>query len=449
MSRLLLLLWLGLSSLAVARPMTFSIRCVPEGAEVYRFVHGRAPGEPKLELVGESGSLLNVEVADLQTTLTLELQHPDCLPLKFDLQLKELLSSNVWPPMGAPALQLTYRSPFHRVRAFLRQGAVLIALLGLGGLVLSLWGFRLRAARQAQHVAEKARKKADTINQMLVPHEENDPLLGALLDGYRLVEMIGEGGMARVYRAVKDEELEARRWVAIKILNSNLSNDGEALRRLERERQAYESLRHPHLVQLYGAGQNGPHIYMVMEFVKGQTLRSHIPASGVGLRQALAWMTPVIQAVHYAHSKGVVHRDLKPENVMLSDTGEIKVMDLGLARGGDLAQVTATGALMGTPAYMAPEQVQGEFHAATDQYALGIMLYELLTGSVPYHDDNLINLALKHVTQPVPRLVEKRPRLVKTSAVLERMLAKDPAQRFADLQSALKALGLAESVDGS
>lgn len=446
----MLLLWMGLTAVAVARPATFSVRCVPEGAQVYHCVHGHDSKAPELNPVGESGSLLNLKVGD-QSTVTLELQHPDCLPLRFNVDLNELTraNSNVWPLAGNPPIQMLYRSPLHRVQALLRQWAVALSLLALAGLALGLWLFRLRAARRAQQVAEKARQKADTINQMLVPHEENDPMLGALLDGYRLVEMIGEGGMARVYRAVRDEELELRRWVAIKILNSNLSNDGEALRRLERERQAYESLRHPHLVQLYGAGQNGPHIYMVMEFVKGQTLRAHIPPAGVGLRQALAWMTPVIQAVHYAHSKGVVHRDLKPENVMLSSTGDIKVMDLGLARGGDLAQVTATGALMGTPAYMAPEQVQGEFHAATDQYALGIMLYELLTGSVPYHDDNLINLALKHVTQPVPRLVEKRPRLVKTSAVLERMLAKDPAQRFPDLQSALKALGLAESVDGS
>ena len=452
MYRLVALLWALLLAVAGARPLTFSVRCQPPDAEVYRYVYGRAPGESSAELIGQAGTPLKFEVPDGQSNLTLELRNPDCRPLRITVDLKQIVTTNsdAWPPAGQPPLQLQYLSQVHRWKAALRGWAL---PLGGGALLLltavTLAFVKLGQARRQMAASRKAQQKADTINQMLVPREENDPLLGALLDGYRLVELVGEGGMARVYRAIRDEELESERWVAIKILNVGLSGDQEALRRLERERQAYESLRHPHLVQLFGAGHNGPHIYIVMEFVKGQTLRQHIPPAGVGLRQALSWMTPIIQAIHYAHSKGVVHRDLKPENIMLSESGEIKVMDLGLARGGELAQVTATGALLGTPAYMAPEQVQGDFHPATDQYALGIMLYELLTGSVPYHDDNLINLALKHVTKPVPKLVDKRPRLVKTSAVLERMLAKDPAQRYPDLQSALKALGLAESVDGS
>lgn len=454
-----LVCWATLTGLALARPITFSIRSQPSGAEVYRYSYGRAPGESAASLVGASDTPLLFELPEEQSNLTLEVRHPDCHPLRFQVDIRQLLSSNssAWPLAGQPPLQLQYLSSAHRWKAALRGWALPLG----GGALLLLFGVsfalvKLSQARRQMEVARAAQQKADTINQLVVPREEDDPLLGALLDGYRLVELVGEGGMARVYRAVADEELESghegaaqRHWVAIKILNVGLSGDDEALRRIERERQAYEALRHPHLVQLFGAGRNGPHIYIVMEFVKGQTLRQHIPPAGVGLRQALAWMTPVIQAIHHAHSKGVVHRDLKPENIMLSEKGEIKVMDLGLARGGDLAQVTATGALLGTPAYMAPEQVQGEVHTASDQYALGIMLYELLTGSVPYHDDNLINLALQHVTKPVPRLVDKRPKLVKTSAVLERMLAKDPAQRYPDLQSALKALGLAESVDGS
>jgi serine/threonine-protein kinase len=278
------------------------------------------------------------------------------------------------------------------------------------------------------------------VTELIVPSAGQDPLIGARLDNYRILQLIGLGGMAKVYRGVPDESLDEKQAVAIKIMNAEMAKNPELIRRFDRERKVYEELNHPHIVKVLASGEQSGHYYMVMELIRGGSLRSELQPEGIPPKKMLRLMRPVFEAVHYAHKKGVVHRDLKPENIMLTRDGQIKVMDFGLARATDASNITVSGTVLGTPAYMSPEQINNLPHPASDQYALGVMCWEMLTGRRPFDDDNPVTLIVKHLSEPVPSLASLRPELEKFAKVLERMLAKKPEDRFRDLDLALKSL---------
>lgn len=221
------------------------------------------------------------------------------------------------------------------------------------------------------------------------------------MDGrYQVRSRLARGGMSTVYLAT-DRRLE--RDVALKVLHPHLANDQTFLERLSREAKAAASLSHPHIVGVLDQGEDGHIAYLVMEYVKGHTLRDVLNEQGaLPPRLALALIDPVIEGLAAAHRAGLIHRDIKPENVLIADDGRIKVGDFGLARA--VTATTSTGALIGTVAYLAPELVLGKAaDARSDIYAAGIMLYEMLTGQQPYSGESPIQVAYQHVNSSVGR----------------------------------------------
>ena len=239
----------------------------------------------------------------------------------------------------------------------------------------------------------------------MTPVQADDPLVGRLLDGrYRLTGLLARGGMATVYRAL-DERLE--RPVAVKVMHRGLADDPDFVARFTREARSAARLSAPEVVAVYDQGrdeQTGA-AYLVMEHVEGRDLRALLRDRGVlSPARALSLLEPVLRALAAAHRAGIVHRDVKPENVLLGDDGRVKVADFGLARAVQTSELTSTtGLLIGTVAYLAPEQIErGTADARTDVYAAGVVLWEALTGAPPYAADTPMQVAYRHVHEDVP-----------------------------------------------
>ncbi|MEU8269225.1 protein kinase, partial [Sphaerisporangium sp. NPDC049002] len=229
-----------------------------------------------------------------------------------------------------------------------------------------------------------------------------DPLVGRLLDGrYRVESRIARGGMAAVYLAL---DIRLDRTVALKVMHRSLAEDPDFVRRFIGEAKSVASLSHPNVVHVFDQGTDGDHVYLSMEYVPGRTLRDVLrERKRLPAREALEIMIPVLAALGAAHQAGMVHRDVKPENVLLTDDGRVKVVDFGLARAIEAGNQTRTGVMIGTIAYMSPEQVTaGVADARSDVYAAGVMLFELLTGRQPYQGDNPMSVAYRHVHDRVP-----------------------------------------------
>ena len=255
-----------------------------------------------------------------------------------------------------------------------------------------------------------------------------------IADRYELEELVGTGGMSSVFRA-RDRQLE--REVAIKILHQHYADDPEYLERFRREARAVARLSHPNIVTVIDRGDDGGRQYIVFEHVEGENLKELVVRSGrLPVRQALELALAVADGLAFAHDHGLVHRDVKPQNVLLSNEGEVKVTDFGIARSLHVEHgVTQTGTVLGTSEYLAPEQASGKtVSPATDVYSLGVVLWELLAGEVPFVGENFVAVALRHVNEPPPHLRERRPDVSpRLEAAVERALAKDPAHRFASM----------------
>jgi eukaryotic-like serine/threonine-protein kinase len=258
------------------------------------------------------------------------------------------------------------------------------------------------------------------------------PQTGDLIAGrYELEELVGTGGMSSVFRA-HDRQLERR--VAIKILHEHYASDPEYLERFRREARAVAKLSHPNIVTVIDRGDDDGRQYIVFEHVEGENLKELVLRTGrLPVRDALGVALAVADGLAFAHDHGLVHRDVKPQNVLLSKEGEVKVTDFGIARSLHMEHgVTQTGTVLGTAEYLAPEQASGKpVSPATDVYSLGVVLWELLAGDAPFVGENFVAVALRHVNEPPPSLLERRadvsPRL---AAAVDRALAKDPARRF-------------------
>jgi serine/threonine-protein kinase len=261
----------------------------------------------------------------------------------------------------------------------------------------------------------------------------SDSLVGQLLDGrYKVESRIAKGGMATVYRAL---DVRLDRLVAIKVMHQLFADDDEFVARFIREAKSAARLSHPNVVAVFDQGDDNGHVFLAMEYVPGRTLRDLLRArSRLSPQEALSILAPVLSALSAAHAAGLVHRDVKPENVLLSDDGRVKVADFGLARA--VAGRTATSAttLIGTVAYLAPEQVtRGVADPRSDVYAAGIMLFELLTGHPPYDGETPISVAYKHANETVPppsSEVHELPPAV--DALVTHATARDPDRRPAD-----------------
>ena len=260
-----------------------------------------------------------------------------------------------------------------------------------------------------------------------------DPLVGQVLDGrYRIESRIARGGMATVYLA-RDMRLD--RVVAIKVMHAGLASDEDFVARFIGEAKAAAALSHPNVVAVYDQRTDGEHVFLVMEYVAGRTLRDALNALGrLGPRAALEIMMPVLAALGAAHRAGLVHRDVKPENVLITEDGQVKVADFGLARAETASKMTKTGVIIGTVGYLSPEQVlSGTADARSYVYAAGVMLYELITGELPHRGDTPLAVAYKHVNETVPPPSGVVPGVPpQVDALVADATAHDPARRPVD-----------------
>ncbi len=252
-------------------------------------------------------------------------------------------------------------------------------------------------------------------------------------DRYDVVRPLGSGGMGEVYLA-RDRVLG--RDVALKVLRRQYAGDDEFAERFKREAMSAASLSHPNIVQVYdrGATEEGAS-YIAMEYVPGGTLKERISRGGpLEAADAAGFGAQVAEALGAAHDRSMVHRDIKPQNVLLTARGGAKVADFGIARAGSSATISRTGSVMGTAGYMSPEQALGKpATPKSDLYSLGVVLYEALTGELPYTADNPIAVSMKHVNEPLRPPIELNPRIPRgMNAIVTKLLAKDPEDRYAD-----------------
>ena len=258
---------------------------------------------------------------------------------------------------------------------------------------------------------------------------------------YEVEDLLGSGGMSSVFRAF-DTGLERR--VALKVLHEHFSDDPEYVERFRREAQAIARLSHPNIVTVIDRGEYEGRQFIVFEHVAGENLKELVEREGpLAVPQALALTHQVARGLAFAHEHGIVHRDVKPQNVLVNDDGAVKVTDFGIARSLERDEgLTMTGTLLGTSDYIAPEQARGEpVDERSDQYSLGVLLYELLTGCVPYEGENFMTVAVKHLRDPVPSLRGARPDVSpRVEAVVRRAMAKRPEDRFPSTEALIAAL---------
>src|ERR671913_74171 len=244
--------------------------------------------------------------------------------------------------------------------------------------------------------------------------QELDLVRESLAAEYEIIEELGRGGMAMVYRA-KDRQLE--REVAVKVLPFSLAFDTEFVERFQREARTAAQLEHPSIISIYRVGRSGRVIYFVMKFLRGGSLSRLLTEAG--------------SALGYAAQRGIVHRDIKPDNIMFDEFGQCVLTDFGIAKAASGQRLTGTGMSIGTPHYMSPEQARAQgIDGRSDIYSLGVVAYQCLTGTVPYDGEDSFSIGYKHITEPIPA-----PSLVTADErrlfeVIKRMLMKDPFDRF-------------------
>jgi eukaryotic-like serine/threonine-protein kinase len=287
--------------------------------------------------------------------------------------------------------------------------------------------------------------------------------LGTLLGGrYRLEAQIGRGGMSTVYRAF-DTVLE--RPVAIKLMHREIASDSDQLERFRREARSVAQLNHPHVVTVIDAGEepspDADHSdlhgqvgtpYIVLEYVEGETLKDLIRREGpLEIPQALAYAIEIARALGVAHEHQIVHRDVKPQNVLISVEGGAKITDFGIARTLTEEGLTVAGRVLGTTDYVSPEQALGQpVTGQSDLYSLGVVLYEMLTGEVPFHGETPVAVAMRHVREDVPDVQLLRPEVsASTASVIDRAVAKDLSVRYADAAGMASALEDALAIEAA
>ena len=343
------------------------------------------------------------------------------LPLSSPQNFERLVEVTAYAGDRSQIVQLDSTSNPQKVKIYFPSSSgwkatfALLAFLG----VVAAFVFRRRGARP--------------------PVDPTDPWVGQKVGGYLLLNRLGQGGMATVYRARRGEQV-----VALKRIHPG-QNSEEFRRRFDREIQVSLQLEHPHLVRLIDANSSDP-AFLAMELVPGKTLRELLPELGFSLEQVLEYARQLCLGLAYAHQRGVVHRDLKPDNVLVNPNGQVKIADFGLARSQEVQTVTVTGQAVGTPHYMPPEQVSDKISTAqldprSDQYALAAMLFEMLTGRPVFDGMNVVSVITQHLTRPAPAIRELRPEVPEAlDAALQRALSKDPSQRFATIEAFSEAL---------
>ncbi|MHB2017633.1 MAG: serine/threonine-protein kinase [Candidatus Xenobia bacterium] len=417
-------------------PLTpFTFRTWPADAGVYLET---SQGECYL---GPAGHVLSLNLAQSGSAMVFRLRHAGCRPMEVQVTRYRIEHDGQYPPTTDPPLHMDALNPAWYLWLVAREHPVLtvlvvLALIVAGGL-LTLW---LRQNRRRL-------RRASMIDSMVLTRDTllDATLLGKSIGGYKLLSLLGRGGMASVYRACRDEDMDRPEpeEVALKLMRAEVTSNPELKKRFEREIRVCRLLDHPGIVRILDHGEEEGLPYLVMELVVGETLRTLLAEKGrYSIDETLQLLLPVMRAVQYAHDRGVVHRDLKPENIMILDSNRaVKVMDFGLVQV-EGTRMTETGTSLGTPAYMSPEQITApRIDGRSDQYSLGVTAYEMLTGRPPFDDEVAINILFKHLQENVAPVRELRPDCpAELEAVIMRMLMKDPNDRFPSLKEAAEAL---------
>ncbi len=264
-------------------------------------------------------------------------------------------------------------------------------------------------------------------------------------DRYEIIKSIGEGGMANVYLA-NDTILD--RKVAVKVLRGDLSTDEKFIRRFKREALSVSNLSHPNIVEVYDVGEEDGNYYIVMEYIEGKTLKQLLQKRGaLTLTEVIDIMTQLTDGLSHAHEAYIIHRDIKPQNIMIEDNGLVKITDFGIAMALNSTQLTQTNSVMGSVHYLPPEQASGKSATVkSDIYSLGILMYELLIGKVPFGGDTAVEIALKHMKEKVPSVRKQNPTIPQSvENIILKATAKNPKNRYdtvkemnADLQTAME-----------
>ncbi len=275
-------------------------------------------------------------------------------------------------------------------------------------------------------------------------------MIGTVLSGrYKLEAKLGSGGMSTVYLA-KDGTLD--RDVAVKVMHREMSEQPDQLERFRQEARAVAKLSHPNVVAVIDAGEDGGHPYIVFEYVEGETLKQRIARLGaLDAQEALAYAIEIARGLTVAHARNMVHRDIKPQNVLIDAEGRAKLTDFGISRQLEQDGMTATGRVLGTTDYVAPEQAMGHpVDPRSDIYSLGVVLYEMLVGQVPFHADSQVGVAMKHVNEELPDVQNRRPEISAAAAlVVERATAKDPDERYQKVGEMIEDLSTALEVEAA
>jgi serine/threonine-protein kinase len=257
-------------------------------------------------------------------------------------------------------------------------------------------------------------------------------LIGETLGNYSILDEIGRGGMADVFKAL---DIESGETVAVKILSPQLNLDSKIKARFTREAKVLSGLQHPNIVPILDFGESNGMIYIVMPFMEVGTLHDRMLVGRLRLRDCAVIIDQVAAALQHAHEAGVVHRDVKPSNILFDSDGNAWLSDFGFAHVTDASLSLTGSALIGTPAYISPEQINGnKINHLSDQYSLAILLYQMCTGSLPFNADTPLAIIIKHATEPLPRPRMVNPRIPDIiEAVLIKALAKDPDQRYSSV----------------
>ncbi|MDD3401666.1 MAG: protein kinase [Eubacteriales bacterium] len=262
-------------------------------------------------------------------------------------------------------------------------------------------------------------------------------MIGEILNHkYRIIELIGTGGMAHVYRAIN---MSSRKIVAIKMLKEEFGRDPEFLRRFEREARASLHLSHENIVRAYGVGQHNGLPYIVLEYVEGSTLKELIKQNGVlPTKTAISICCQLLDALDAAHSHGIIHRDVKPQNIIINSKGRVKLTDFGIARDVSASTVTFAGSnVVGSVHYISPEQAKGDLVSeASDVYSVGVTLYEMLTGDVPFKAETTVSVALMHLQNEPRQPIELNDKITPAlNDIILRSMQKDPLKRYSTAKS--------------
>ena len=419
---LLLLLTVWVTTVAAAQDfVTFMIPTKPSGAVIKR----------NNEEWGLSGREFKVAKSKLpQGNLNLHLHRKNYKPHHLVIPSANFRYAGEEDVVTYPKSAITLEPVHPLVPLQENPLPVLLGLAGLGGI-----GLFVRRNRQLKQSIDDRESREERLKDQI---KEQHDFAFTTMGEYRILEQLGEGGIAKVFRAVPDQSLDESDSVAIKILHPHLCQDAGHRERFIREGRVSQELIHPNVIRLFKIDLDDDIVYLVLELLKGHTLKQEISGKIVSLSRTREIVDQIFRGLAYAHSKGVVHRDLTPSNIMLTDTGAVKLMDFGLARSREVGHtITVTGVVQGTPGYMAPEQLTETLDARTDQYALGVILFEMLTGRRPIERSDPMQLILATYQEDAPDPRDFQAEIPENIAqFILRLLSRDPEGRFPDMKAA-------------